>query len=132
MIPSARAHTAGVIAALEAAGLQVGRGVAPAGVDPPYVVVHAGGLSVLDGPVSGSHADASPTMHVVCVGETADQAEWGRDKAAAALLGIVTVAGRSRLHPPELEASQPVRRDDDRSPPIFEAVDIYRIHTTPA
>ena len=132
-IPSARAHTAGVVGALEAGGLSVGVGIAPDPPTLPYVVLYPSGLSRLDGPMSDMHADARPVMQVTSVGSTVEQVEWARDKAAQALLaGTVTIAGRVLCAAVELETSQPVQRDDDVSPPLFFAADIYRFHTTPA
>lgn len=131
-VPSARTHSKAVEAALVAAGLRVGVGRRPAG-DLPCVVLYPGGLNELNGPVSDSHADAAPIMQITSVGATVDQTEWARDKAAVALLdGAITVAGRAHAQPPVLEASQPVRRDDDVTPPVFYAVDLYRLSTTPA
>lgn len=140
-VPSSATHTEAVRSALVASGLRVGVGHAPTGTSPkptlaqtPYVVLWPGGLGVLDGPVNDSHADASPTFHVISVAYDVAGAEWAVDKATVALLGTpITVAGRAQLHPVELEASQPARRDDDLGdPPLFYATAIFRMSTTPA
>jgi len=129
-LPSVREHTDAVIAALEALGLTVGDAVAPAGIDPPYVVVYAipgGGTA---GPLATPHDDAVLVYQVTCVGDSRKQAEWLEDSALSLLTGGIAVTGRRVLWI-ALDLSGGVQRDDQVTPPKFWSAPRFRIATTP-
>lgn len=127
-IPSGRAHTAAVVAALDAAGISTGNGIG-ANLSGKYAVVYSD-LGALDGPLGDRFADLEQTIFVHSVGVGPDQAQWVADKSRTTLLAGVDVPGRARLNLVHT-SSQPVQRDDDVKPPVFYAVDIYTLSTTP-
>jgi hypothetical protein len=132
--PASRPHTAGVISALQAAGLTVGDAIAPdTTAAQKWVVVYGGGVGQLDGTMRDERTDASPVVQVTSVGTTAEQAEWVADTVRRIMLTrpvTLAVANRRVLFV-SVNASQPTRRDDDVHPPLFYGVDLYRISTTP-
>ena len=128
--PVVRAHTDGVIAALEAQGLTVGDAVAPEDVGPPYVVVYpiaGGGLS---GSLADPNEDGTLIFQVTCVGASREQAEWLADKAMALLDGF-SISGRS-IARVSLDLQGGIQRDDASTPPVFYASPRFRVMTTPA
>jgi hypothetical protein len=129
-LPALRDHTAGVIARLQALGLTVGDGEAPAGVDPPYVVAYpiTGGASY--GVLGAPDDDAELVYQVTCVGTTRLQAQWLEDKAMGLLAGF-TVTGRS-IARVDVENYGGLFRDDSKSPPVYSSVPRFRLYTTPA
>jgi hypothetical protein len=131
---TSRTETDAVIALLEAVGLTVGDAVGETEtgtkLTAPYVVVYPGS-AMFDGPVHGQDDDASGLYQLTCVGSARQQAEWVRDEARDAFTTL-TLADRELTQPPELEFSQGVRRDNDVEPPLFYAVDLYRVRSTPA
>lgn len=129
-----------VVAALTSAGISWFRGVGPD--DPlaasPYVVIYAGGVET-DGPSAAQHADASPEVHLTCVGRSSEQVEWMADRAFDALIGATPTppSGRAWLcpgAPVQHVLSRPVTRDDDfgAQAPLFYAVHIFALPSTPA
>lgn len=131
MIPKSRPLTTALLTALRAAHPRVGHAAAPADATLPYAVLHTAGTGPLSGPVGDPHADADSTAQLTCIGADAQQAEWLADELRPVLLGPLTITGR-RVMQSWLETSQPVRRDDDVTPPLFYAVDQARFLTTPA
>lgn len=126
-----RPEAKALLAALLAAHPRVGYGTAPADLTLPYAVLYPAGGGELGGPVSDPNADGNRVHQITCVGATADQAEWLMDKLRPVALGPLAITGR-RLMQSYLETSQPVRRDDSTSPPLFYAADQYRYLTTPS
>lgn len=119
-----------VLTALRVAWARVGDGVAPDDKTLPYGVLYRAGGGALSGPLSDSHADGTPLLQLTCVGSTAEQAAWLADKLRPTLLTRPTVTGQKVMQV-VLETSQPVRRDDSTSPPLFSAADQARYFTTP-
>lgn len=132
--PAVLPHVDAVTAALEAANLVVYLGGAPAGVAPtdgaPYIVLYP----EPGRPVVASLADDrtlfSAVVQLTCVGLTAEQAANVSDRALAALLVPLTVAGRTSWKPESLDG-QPVKRDDDVVPPCYYAVSRWRLRSIP-
>lgn len=100
----------------------------------PYAIVYPTGSSPFDGPVGDPRADAHPATQITCVGVDRNEAQGLADSIRSLLLATRTIpiTGRNLLGRPELEVSRPVQRDDDRQPPLYYAIDMYRLHTTPA
>lgn len=135
---SQREHTNAVVAALEGAGLVVGRGVRTASPDgsgaelpPPCVVVHPipGGRRFGDLDDHVKHADL--VYQLTCVGETQAQAEWVRDKTEVLYTGI-TVADRHIDIVRDDFGSSDARLDGTVEPAVFVAMPRYRIASSPA
>lgn len=133
-----RAHTEGVIAALEAeAQFPVGDHKAPDGGGrqtdgsfDKYVVVYRIPGGSRGGNLDGAYGDAELIYQVTCVGSSARQAEWLADRVDEALLGGVSVSGRRvRVIPHDNPAGA---REDDVTPSIFSATPRYRLMTTPS
>lgn len=122
-----------LLAALQSAWALVGDGVAPEGVTynndgllvAPYAVLYRGGPGVLDGPVSDPHADGQPLYQLTCVGRDPNQAEALADRLRPVLLARHAVTGLVVMQA-VLETSQPVRRDDSTTPPLFYLADQVR------
>jgi hypothetical protein len=129
-IPEGQPHTEAVLATLRAAGVTVGN-ASGAGLTSPYCVLYTD-VGALDGPLGDRFADLTQTLFVHGIGTGPEQAQWEADKARVALLTMpITVAGRAVLSITHV-TSQPARRDDAVQPPLFYAVDQYRLATTPA
>lgn len=136
---SQRDHTSAVVAALEGAGLVVGRGIRntePDGsgdtIPPPCAIVHPlpGGdrYGTLDD--WAKHADMM--YQVTCVGATQSQAEWVRDQTEVLLDGIV-VDGRHIDIVKVEDGADAVDRDDSiHGDTMFTAMPRYRVSSSPA
>jgi hypothetical protein len=134
--PQLLPHIDAVTSALTGADVTVGIGGAPrsdtgADVPPPYIALYPdAGRSA-----ASSLADPAGAIDVMvqltCVGETAEQAAWLHDKAAAILLaGPLAVDGRTAFWP-ELLGGPPLQRDDDLLTPLWYQVAQYTIRSTP-
>lgn len=123
---------AAVVAQVATTGFPVGDGQAPAGDDMPYAVVYSIPDFSRSGPWSDGQADTVHQIQITYVGETREQASQLADKGRAVMAAGVAVPGR-RVSLVDLApgGGGSVERDDDSSPPLFYAVDIYRIYTTP-
>lgn len=130
-VATTRAETEALLAALRVVHSRVGDAVAPADTTFPYAVLYPAGSGSLSGPVSDANADSSSLFQITCVGITRVQAQWLADKLRPVALGPLTITGRKVMQS-YLETSQPVRRDDSSSPPLFYTADVVRIPTTPA
>jgi hypothetical protein len=135
-------ETDALLAVLTAAGVLVGDAMKPPGAGFPdedttldftgYAVLFQGVTIQVDGPVSDANADVIAEHQLTSVGLTRPQASYIADKARAALLnGDVAVPGRC-VQLVEWTSGHPVTRDDDVTPPLFYAIDIYAITTSPA
>lgn len=121
-------------------GLLTGRGAAPAGSGwstdrttfRAYLVLYSRGMPAAGGPVSDRYADVDHAFQLTAVGTDEHQAGAVADLARARLLaGQLLVPGR---HVQELlwdGQPQPPSRDDDTRPPLWYAVDLYTVRTTP-
>ncbi len=130
--PERRPVVDAAIAAAATAGFPVGDGQAPAGAVPPYAVVFALDDSDSDGPIDDWEADAVHQIQVTSVGETREQAQGVADEIRKKMTPPnMTVTGRRVLWV-QVAVGGGVERDDDTKPPLFYAVDLYEVATTPA
>ena len=131
--PPVLPHVDAVTAALTAQPnpLTVSLGAAPPGVLPPYCVLYPDPGQSVPASLGDPVGYFTGTLQVTCVGETAEQALSVSDRVRARLSMPLIVAGRSGWRPEEL-ASQPVRRDDDVTPPLFYATAQFRLRSTPS
>ncbi len=130
-----RVLTDAIIAALEAAGLNVGDAVRPddATATAGYVVVYGLGGGTTDGPVGNPEDDAAALYQLTSVGHDRKQAEWVADKARQVLLAAtLTLTGGRKVLRVGVDMLGGVIRDDDVAPPIWYSPDRYRIFTTPS
>lgn len=130
-IASGRPETNALLAALLVAHPRVGDAVAPGDTTTPYAVLYPAGSGSLIGSVRNPHEDRPGLYQITCVGLHRQEAEWLAEKLRAVALGPLSIAGR-RVLQASLETSQPVRRDDSTSPPLYYCADQYRLWTTPA
>jgi hypothetical protein len=133
-VAAVRPVTDAIIALLDAAdGVPaVGDGRTPDGAGQTYIVVQPVG-GILTGPSGDPFADGRPEVQLTSWGLHRRMAEETRDRVRAALLvyGALTVDGYDASWV-ELLGSTGVRRDDTTgSPSLWQAVDTFRIHTTP-
>lgn len=114
-------------------GLEVGDSIAPAASDRPYLVVYRVGAFVTGGPLRGASEDQWAQYQVTAVGDTREQAEWALGKARTAILDetITPPSGYVWGKAPIIDEG-PSSRDDTWDPPLFYAVETYRLFTTPA
>jgi hypothetical protein len=146
LLASLRAHTAAVLATLEAAAAatiaEVGDAQQPAGASwqgqpghsqfVPYMVVYPLG-GPFDGTLGDPDDDADLQWQVTCVGETREQTEWLADLCIGALVGKpLTVAGRAVQRVQLDDAAAGVRADDTVQPTVFIATPRFRALSTPA
>jgi hypothetical protein len=114
----------------------VGDAKAPAGYEQlleagkGYVVLYpiAGGRR--SGTLEEPDRDGELIYQVTCVGVSRDQAEWLADQVLGLLQGV-EVQGYS-VPRVALESDPGVRRNDEVSPPVYEATPRFRLMTTPA
>lgn len=128
--PAALPHIDAVTAALTGAGLTVYLGGAPQGVAAPYCVLYPDPGTAVSASLGDDRTDYTAVLQITCVGATAEQALNYADRSAAAMSPPLVVAGRSGWRPQPLDG-QPVKRDDDVSPPCFYSVARYRLRSTP-
>jgi hypothetical protein len=98
----------------------------------PYVVLHQGIVTSIDGPVSDPSADAISEYQITGIGRTAPQARWAADKAHTAILGAVLTIPNRCVQKVEWTGGHPATRDDNVVPPLFYAIDLYQVSTSPA
>ena len=125
---SQRKHTEGVIAALEAANLNVGDGEAPNGSLPHWVVYPIPGGRAF-GSLAEPHEDAELVYQVNCVGTTREQAEWAADKAMVLLDGV-TVDDRTIAFV-DVDSLPGTRRDTSVTPAVWMSTPRFRLTSTP-
>ena len=130
---SSRTHTDAVVTALTSVVTTYdAEGPATPHTEVPYCVVRTDAGRVEPGSLGDRSSELRQLVWVTAVGETREQAQWVADKCRTELFtNGVTVSGRS-AHPVTQVSSQMATRDDDVSPPLFYAVDVYRLHTQPA
>jgi len=132
-----------VIVALQAAlTVSVGDQQAPAAPSPefPYAVVQLIPDAERSGPLNDGQADVTHNIQVTCVGRTRQQAQALADDVNTAMrdetappnpVSKLVVANRN-VELVEIVLDGSVERDDTFQPPIFYAVQIYDISTTPS
>lgn len=128
--PASLPHVDAVQAALTTAQIPAYLGGAPQDVTAPYVVLYPepgapGAASLADDRVWWSGI-----VQATSVGQTAEQALNVADRCATALSAPLQVAGRASWRPQAL-GGQPVRRDDDVTPPVYYAVARWRLRSMP-
>ncbi|GFH34291.1 hypothetical protein [Streptomyces pacificus] len=118
--PAVLPHRDGIVAALEAVNLVVGRGAAPDPVPASrmYAVVYMSpGRSVSES-LADLRTNFDALFQVTAVGPDEERCLWVADRVRAGLHAGVTVEGRAVWRPEEI-GGPPVIRDDDVSPPLF-------------
>lgn len=132
--PAVLPHLDAVTAALEGVDLTVYLGGAPMGVEPtdarPYIVLYPDPGIPVRASLADDRLNFTAVVQLTCVGLTAEQALNVCDRASAALAGPLAVDSRTAWRPEPLEG-QPVRRDDDVTPPCFYAISRFRLRSTP-
>ncbi|MFF7191770.1 hypothetical protein ACFZAR_43015 [Streptomyces sp. NPDC008222] len=132
--PTVLPHVDAVTAALEGAGLTVYLGGAPQDVSPtdsePFVVLYPEPGRPQAASLADDRTAFSAVVQLTCVALRADQALWVSDRSAAALSTVLAVAGRVSWKPESLDG-QPVKRDDDVTPPCYYAVSRWRLRSIP-
>lgn len=133
--PAVLPHVDALQAVLEGTGLVVYLGGAAPGTAPtdttPYVVLYPDPGLAVRASLGDDRVDFQGVVQLTCVGLTAEQALSVTDRCQAALAPALTVAGRAGWRPEAIEG-QPVKRDDDVTPPNFYAVLRYRLRSTPS
>lgn len=132
--PAVLPHVDAITAALTAAGLTVYFGGAPSGVVPsdgsPFVVLYPDPGQAVVASLADERTHFTAVVQLTCVGLTAEQAANVSDRAMAALTLPLAVAGRVAWKPESLDG-QPVKRDDDVTPPNYYAVSRWRLRSVP-
>jgi len=137
----ARTLTTAVIATLEDAGITVGDGEQPAGsgwqAGPDnsafvgYAVVHPVGGGDSYGPIDGPDQDFEPVYQISAYGATRAQAELIGDLARTAMVNTPIIVTDRRVVLVSIELLGGCRRDDQVLPPVWQAVDRFRVLTVP-
>lgn len=129
--------TDALLIALRTTGKQIGDAIKPPSPNPPptsfypYAILYVG-TPALDGNLLNPNEDGIHRAQVTSVAKDRRGAEWMRDRAREVLLDTdLDIEGHVIVWS-ELESSPPITRDDDVSPPLFYAVDIFRLYVTPA
>jgi hypothetical protein len=99
----------------------------------PYVVVHLLGGGNMGGPITDPQVDVQVRIQVNSIGDTAEQAMNTAELVNALMVkSNITITGRAVLKVPKETTSDGIVRDDDISPPLFYAYDVWRLWTTPS
>ncbi len=130
---SARLHADAVVDLLTAAGLSTTASEAPDDAAAPFVVVYPSpGLSVAEA-LGDPIRDLVTSFQLTCVGTTAEQALWASDKARGAINRVTpTITGRDCWPIWSDDPPQPVRRDDAVNPPMFVAISLWSLRSSPS
>jgi hypothetical protein len=123
-------HLDALVAALASAQLTVYVGGAPQGADPPYAVLYPNPGAAVRASIADDRVNYQGIVQITCVGVTAEQAANYADRAGAALSGPLQVAGRNGWRPEALDG-EPLKRDDDVTPPVFYCAARWRLRSTP-
>lgn len=131
---SARELTGAVVAALEAADLNVGRGIKPDSVPDGegWVIVYPLTGGSFDGATDDPWGETLAPYQLQSVGATPEQCEWIADLARSTLMGAsLSLTGRKVI---QIAAafSGGVLRDDDVQPPVYYTPDRFDIWTGPS
>lgn len=117
-------------------GKQIGDAKKPDSPNPPptsfypYAILYVG-TPALTGSFVHPNEDGIHRAQVTSVAKERRGAEWMRDRAREVLLDADLAIEGYAVVWSELESAPPITRDDDVSPPLFYAVDIFRLHVTP-
>ena len=129
----ARTHVDAVVTLLRTGGVKTYLSEAPAEphTQAPFVVLWPDPGAVAAGSLGDWLSDLVVTVQTTSVVGTAEQALWLADKVARLLWAATpTIPGRTTL-PVRGVDTQPVQRDDSLAVPLFYAVAVWRLHTTP-
>jgi hypothetical protein len=122
-----------IVSLLEGAGLSASLGEAPAVLNPPHVVVWPGGGFETFTDLGHPIGDMILSIQLTCVGASPQQAQWAADKARAAVsrVTIAPISDYSFWPIYAEQASQPIRKDDQVTPPMYVAVSRWNVRSTP-
>jgi hypothetical protein len=135
-------ETDAVLAALRSSTLPVGDGVRPAGAGfpgqdtsatfVPYGVLFQGVPVRIDGPSSDPNADVAAEYQVTSIGVTRASATLVADALRKAFLHAELAVPQRCVQLVQWTSGRPAVRDDAVTPPLFFAIDIYTVSTSPA
>lgn len=137
-----RLLTDGLITLLSNAGILIGSGDKPAGggwqgspggsAFVPYTVIYPVTGGWFDGTLGDPYGDARPDYIISSFGATPQQAQFNDDLVYATLTtSKPTVSGQTvELATPEVHGG--TVRDDDVTPPVYNAPTRWRFYLTPA
>lgn len=98
----------------------------------PYTVIYPSQGDLGWASLEGDSTTLDLSFQITAVGLTRAQAGWAADKARVALLDKKpTVTGRACGQILQ-ESSVPIQRDDDVVPPVFYAINQYRLMSVPS
>lgn len=129
--------TEAALDALRTLGRPIGDGARPPGPNPapvtfyPFAVLYVG-TTDMRGSLVHPREDGLHRLHVACVGRTRESAEAMRDEARALLLDVTSLAieGYAVVYT-EHAGSPETFRDDDVTPPLFNAIAVVNVFVTP-
>lgn len=126
-------HVLAFQAALEAAALTVYPGGAPAAVTLPktYIVLYPDPGVASAASLANDRTRLDALVQLTCVATTWAGALGTADRARAALVAPLTVAGRQSWQPEEV-GGPPLQRDDDLTTPLYYLPVQYRLRSTTA
>ena len=122
-----------IVALLEAAGLSASLGEAPAVLNPPHVIVWPGSGFETFTDLGRPIGDLLLSVQLTCIGATVQQAQWAADKARTAINRAIPDPINDYTFWPIYaeQASQPVRKDDQVTPPMYVATSRWILRSTP-
>lgn len=132
-LPASRLIYDQVLAALQAVAIlpPVGDGRRPDVAGSAWIVLHPRD-ETLDGPLGDQYADATIELQLSCWGQHRRQAQETRDRARTVMTDRSALsAGQRVVIGVELIPGPTTRDDTTGSPSLWQAVDIYRLNTSP-
>lgn len=130
-VPAVLDHVDAVISAHDPLEPPLYLGGAPPTSTAPYYVLYPDPGTPLSASLADDRVHFAVVVQITCVGASAEQALNMSDRSRAVMSGPLNVAGRVSWRPEALDG-QPVKRDDDVSPPLFYTVARYRLRSTPS
>lgn len=130
-----RAHINAVMTLLAAdTSIRVYRAIVPGSPVLPYAVLFAGAPGAAPGDYGFASTWREFRFHINTVGSTDEQVFALAERIEARLLDVrPTVAGRTTGPVTKtLETPQPLQRDDDVSPPVLYATEVWEYSSVPA
>jgi len=126
--------TTQIVEALQAAGLSVGRAVAPTtSTSQGYVVVYPLTGGTFDGAIDAPNSEARASYQLTSVSASAQQCEWLADKARRTLVAAdLTLTDRGVVRIDPVFMGGVMREDDGGGAPLFYSPERFTVWTDAA
>ena len=115
---------------LATSGRPIGEAIRPAPFTYPYAVIFPMSDIANDGSLNNPTQISVYSFQVSSFGLTMEQAQWMQEKAREVLLGWTPTVTGMGTTPIDRAGDGQLLRDDDVSPPVFSAIDRFRMYAS--